>query len=338
MTLQENIREIRKAKGMTQEALAEVMGVSTASVSKWETGQSAPEIPMLAALADYFEVSVDTLLGHRVNADRRKAMLEELEALGDRGEFEAVKVLAQKLLRNYPNDYEVVDRVASAYYRIDIVADDDSAMAYSTELVHRLFKLAEDPSGTKRFELLSRLGNQYELLHDWEKARKYYEEGNVAGKNDQALARLLANEGKNTEAADAITRVFADSLCNLVTDIMIIQQVWRDLGELEKARAALQWGVGALESAGSSLAEKYVSLLVVMYLQLAGLVEELGEEDQAREYARKAVELTSGAKASASPDFLTDNVKELLVSEKIKTPEFVRELVEPISAEREKEA
>ena len=57
MMLNENIREIRKINNMTQEQLAEVMGVSTASVSKWETGQSAPEISALLALADYFDVS-----------------------------------------------------------------------------------------------------------------------------------------------------------------------------------------------------------------------------------------------------------------------------------------
>lgn len=54
----------RKEKGLTQEALASYMGVSKASVSKWETGQSYPDITFLPILAAYFNVSVDELIGY----------------------------------------------------------------------------------------------------------------------------------------------------------------------------------------------------------------------------------------------------------------------------------
>src|SRR5690554_1072736 len=54
----------RKAKGITQETLAHYLGVSKASVSKWETGQSYPDITFLPQLATYFNVSIDDLLGY----------------------------------------------------------------------------------------------------------------------------------------------------------------------------------------------------------------------------------------------------------------------------------
>lgn len=57
------ILELRKRHSMTQEALANEMGVSIGAVSKWETGASVPDIPMLCALADYFHVSADYMLG-----------------------------------------------------------------------------------------------------------------------------------------------------------------------------------------------------------------------------------------------------------------------------------
>lgn len=62
MELGNNIKELRKQKGLRQEQLAEAMGVSTASVSKWETNQSYPELTLLAELADFFEVSIDALV------------------------------------------------------------------------------------------------------------------------------------------------------------------------------------------------------------------------------------------------------------------------------------
>jgi len=58
------IVEGRKARGITQETLAQHMGVSKASVSKWETGQSYPDITFLPQLATYFNMSIDELMGY----------------------------------------------------------------------------------------------------------------------------------------------------------------------------------------------------------------------------------------------------------------------------------
>jgi transcriptional regulator with XRE-family HTH domain len=54
----------RKEKGITQDKLAEYIGVSKASVSKWETAQSYPDITLLPQLATYFNISMDELIGY----------------------------------------------------------------------------------------------------------------------------------------------------------------------------------------------------------------------------------------------------------------------------------
>ena len=59
----ENIKRLRKQKGVTQETLAERMHVSTAAVSKWERNETLPDISMVIPLASYFDVSTDELLG-----------------------------------------------------------------------------------------------------------------------------------------------------------------------------------------------------------------------------------------------------------------------------------
>lgn len=53
LKIADTIRFCRRQKGLTQEQLSEAMGVSTAAVSKWEQGQSLPEIGMLMELADF---------------------------------------------------------------------------------------------------------------------------------------------------------------------------------------------------------------------------------------------------------------------------------------------
>ena len=60
----ENIFQKRKERGITQEELAEFMMVTKASVSKWETGQSHPDILLLPKLATFFNISVDELIGY----------------------------------------------------------------------------------------------------------------------------------------------------------------------------------------------------------------------------------------------------------------------------------
>jgi len=61
-TLGSRIAEYRRAKGITQDQLAEYMGVSSQAVSKWENDLSCPDITLLPKLADYFGITIDKLL------------------------------------------------------------------------------------------------------------------------------------------------------------------------------------------------------------------------------------------------------------------------------------
>lgn len=63
MNIGTQIQILRKQQGITQETLAEEMGVTVGAVSKWENGITLPDILMLCSLADYFQVTTDELLG-----------------------------------------------------------------------------------------------------------------------------------------------------------------------------------------------------------------------------------------------------------------------------------
>lgn len=62
MNISERIQKLRKERGISQDKLAEEMGVSRQAVSKWESGQSTPELEKIAALSDYFNVTTDYLI------------------------------------------------------------------------------------------------------------------------------------------------------------------------------------------------------------------------------------------------------------------------------------
>lgn len=57
------IKELREARGMSQAAVGKIIGVERYSVYGYEKGKSYPDVPHLIALADYFDVSTDYLLG-----------------------------------------------------------------------------------------------------------------------------------------------------------------------------------------------------------------------------------------------------------------------------------
>lgn len=62
MNISDRIQSLRKAKGITQEQLADAVGVSRQAVSKWEAEQSVPDLERVVAMAEYFDVTTDYLL------------------------------------------------------------------------------------------------------------------------------------------------------------------------------------------------------------------------------------------------------------------------------------
>ncbi len=71
--LSEKIRELRRAKGLSQEELADKLNVSRQAVSKWETGAAVPTTETLVELADYFGVSLDFLLRGDLRTDQTES-------------------------------------------------------------------------------------------------------------------------------------------------------------------------------------------------------------------------------------------------------------------------
>lgn len=69
------LRELRKAKGITQEQLAEALHVSSRTVSRWETGSNMPDISILVDLADYYDVSIPEI----INGERKSETMNDEE-------------------------------------------------------------------------------------------------------------------------------------------------------------------------------------------------------------------------------------------------------------------
>ena len=106
----ETISKIRKEKNLTQEQLSEVFGVSVAAVSKWETGIAYPDIELLPKIADFFDISIDLLLGYDMSKTKLSTSehLDKAEELfsGEGKEKEAITYLGNLVYR-YPNNIKL---------------------------------------------------------------------------------------------------------------------------------------------------------------------------------------------------------------------------------------
>ena len=109
--LSENIKRLRKEKDITQETLADFLGISFQSVSKWERNESLPDITFVPTIANYFGVTIDELMGNdkikaeeqiqKYFSDYKKASMS-IETKKD-----CVNI-AKQAYHDYPYDYRVM--------------------------------------------------------------------------------------------------------------------------------------------------------------------------------------------------------------------------------------
>ena len=116
MNLAENIRRARLNRGMTQSALADVLGVSDRAVSRWETGAACPDVTLLPRLALALETSADALLGVdplRMEAEILQATAECTRLL-NAGDAPAAVMLLREKSALCPNQPELMVYLARA--------------------------------------------------------------------------------------------------------------------------------------------------------------------------------------------------------------------------------
>lgn len=111
----------RKEKGITQEELAKYIGVSKASVSKWETGQSYPDIVFLPEIATYFNISVDELIGYspQITKEEIKKLYNKLSLDFSKKDFQEVYKECKEVINKYyacfPLLYEMAILILNHY-------------------------------------------------------------------------------------------------------------------------------------------------------------------------------------------------------------------------------
>lgn len=136
MNLADKLKELRKAKNVSQEKFAEFLGVSYQAVSKWENNITSPDILLLPDIARYFGITVDELLQvEQIEADKcfneYSVRAEELFRNGKRAEIIPLWLEAYKKM---PNDIRVKEMLMSTYFDTDKVKYQNEIIELGTEI------------------------------------------------------------------------------------------------------------------------------------------------------------------------------------------------------------
>lgn len=121
MTIGSRIKQIRQEQNITQEQLADSLGITSKAVSQWECDRTAPDISQLPALARFFNVTTDKLLG--VDITRKKEEIDTIleynrEHFTSKGmNQQSIDYLSGKL-NEYPNSPEIMDALAASLYSL----------------------------------------------------------------------------------------------------------------------------------------------------------------------------------------------------------------------------
>ena len=313
LSLPTNISKLRREHSMTQEQLAEALGVTFASVSKWERGVATPELNLIAEMADLFRVSLDALVGFGVQDGSVVALEERIHELQREKKYDEAISETEKALLRYPNDFRIVYRSGELYTVAGIERCEERYIRRSIELLERAVLLL--PQNTEpdisEVSIRNEIAQSYIVLGQHEKGLEILKKYNVSGVHNALIAiTYTGNHGLDPKDAESyMMGAFGSIITSAVRTMMAYANYYFKVEDYASSREALIWLAEMLE--GIKLDKNSVAYVdkvtAPCYSECANLSFLLGEEEKVEPYLRRAYKI---AKAfDAAPTYKMENIK-----------------------------
>lgn len=304
MMLAENIRAFRKERSLTQEQLSEALGVTAGAVYKWEAKLSIPELELIIQMADFFDTSVDVLLGYEVKDNRLEATVKRLQEYRRSKDWDGLAE-AEKALKKYPHSFQIVNASAALYRAFGFESGDKALFHRALELLEQsrlLLSQNEDPQISEQ-TIYGRIAQTYLGLGETDKAIELWKTHNADGVFSPQIGHILAQNDQVEEAEPFLSEALTKLLSNLVNTIVGYMNVYMKRGDQASTQAILSWGVGLLLGLREADKPNYFDRVSAVFLAaLAGSQFLSGQGDEARDTLIKAKELAAFFDASPSYD------------------------------------
>ena len=319
----ENIRAYRKQRGLTQEQLAEVLGVSAGAVYKWESKSSLPELKLIMEMADFFDVSVDMLLGYQMKDNRLGATVDRLWEASKNRDYDMLSE-AEKAIRKYPHSFDVVFAGAHLYYTFGAETKKEPWLHRAIELLQKsklLVSQCTDPR-VNESTIGGMMAEMHEMLGETDKALELLKANNAGAIfNDLIGIELLSHGGDREEANDYLEDGFLRTISSLIQVVVGYAMLFNAKCDNESGMEMMHWIIPALEGLKKTKEPGFLDkMIVVFYSFLAIFQYNSGKRKEAVESIKKA---TSLARAfDAAPNYAANMVKYVRDSERTNAHDF----------------
>ena len=320
LSLSANISKLRKERSMTQEQLAEALGVTFASVSKWERGVATPELNLIAEMADLFGVSLDAIVGFEVLNGGVAAIEDRIHNLQRQKKYDEAVLEAEKALLRYPNDFRIVYRSGELYTVAGIELSNEKYLYRCVELLERSILLLSQNTDPQISEvsIQNEIAQCYIVLGKTQKGIELLKKYNVSGVHNALIAMALTGNDityTNTpefgleDAVPFMVAAFGDILQNTLRTMMAYANYFYKKGDYLSGRDALLWLIDLLESVKIDRnASCYVDKVIApCYSKCANFSLLLGEVDKVEPYMRRACK--AAMLFDSAPTCKVENIK-----------------------------
>lgn len=302
--LGDNIRENRKERGLTQTQLAEILGVTAGAVYKWESGLSVPELDMIVELADFFDVSVDALLGYRLRDKGPEAAMKRIAAAA-RARDPAALEEAERALKKHPNSFSLVHACAEVYAAFGAGDRDPAKLRRARELLEQsrlLIAQNRDPK-ISDLTICGELASVYLLLGEHEKGVEMLKQHNAGGLFSDTIGISLAVDLKRPEeAVPYLSEALIGSVETFINAVFGYALVFCSRDDIDSAQEILDWCATLLRGLKPENSPGFMDKVFVMLdILRAHTQAKKGNTEEARASMRTARAIAR--RFDAAPDY-----------------------------------
>ena len=302
--LAENIRRFRKERSLTQEQLSEVLGVTAGAVYKWEAKLSIPDLDLILEMADFFDTSVDVLLGYEIKDNRLEATVKRLQEYRRGKDWDGLAE-AEKALKKYPHSFRIVRESAGLYSVFGFETGNKDAFLRSLELLRQALLLIdqnEDPQISEQ-TLYAKMAEIYLGLGETEKGVELLKKHNAGGLYNAKIGHALAACERTEEAAPFLSEALAKILSDLCDTISGYFNIFCSRGDHASTQAILRWGIGLFSGLRKDGKPNFLDKVnCVLLASLAGSQLTSGQEEAASSSLEEAGRLAAFFDAAPSYD------------------------------------
>lgn len=212
------IKQYRKELGLTQEEMANRLGVTTPAVNKWENGNSNPDIELLAPISRLLNISLDTLLSfHEKLADEEIAnIIKQMDDMFDKEGYDKTFHWVSQIIKKYPNCNKFIWQAAVVLDARRITGECQNPQLYD-EQINAWYEMAlQDTNEEVQHHAADSLFGFYLRKKEYSKAEKYlayFSDHDPMKKINQG--RLYKEQGKINEAYQLLESVILSEYSTL---------------------------------------------------------------------------------------------------------------------------